>query len=468
MTQPDNKSQRKDRNWHKNFIDYMKVIVNHKNYADMPKKFKEDGGIKWVSPSDKERAKWWDKRVKKMGLKNRAEVARAIHPKKLKGLKPCQICGREMSIFYIYPNKNTLKKILGITSEVQFKHYKTDIYAIFNDIYGAIGDDVYSAFTEIFDIPNSVSKDKDSYLDFITKKRTSRLSPGVMSNAPDRLDGFHTYNACCRSEEDTGRHRSNLARYTQDRRAYENWAEGNWNLANRLMGEFNRYKKHVSCAYCGKVRKITADHIGPLSLGFTHRPKFAPLCKHCNSRKNNRLYYEDVQELIKDEKTGKKVVSWHSKYIWDLLKHKVKNRNNAIRLSSLMRRNLHHALIIFSMISEKGHDDFLKRFLNPKYSYFDYKFKDFNPIIGTRKIIKKSLDSTNKRKNAKRYIRISFESLHNYKQVKNRNTKIWKSGKVDFLLKGVFSYLEEKKYNKAESQLRKVFNQLAQEAVEKF
>ena len=32
-----------------------------------------------------------------------------------------------------------------------------------------------------------------------------RLSPGAMSNPPDRLDGFHTYNLCCRSKQDTGR-----------------------------------------------------------------------------------------------------------------------------------------------------------------------------------------------------------------------------------------------------------------------
>src|SRR3989344_1701512 len=59
-------------------------------------------------------------------------------------------------------------------------------------------------------------------LDCICPNKRNSLSAGAMSNAPDRLDGYHTYNLCCRSKQDTGRHKSNLARYGEDRRAYEN------------------------------------------------------------------------------------------------------------------------------------------------------------------------------------------------------------------------------------------------------
>ncbi len=95
--------------WHPNFIRYMDFIVHHSNYADLPHKFRGTGEILWVSPSDKIRAQWWDQKKKQMNCPNRAEVARKIYPKELNGLKPCQICGKELSIFYIYPNKNTLK-----------------------------------------------------------------------------------------------------------------------------------------------------------------------------------------------------------------------------------------------------------------------------------------------------------------------------------------------------------------------
>ena len=46
-----------------------------------------------------------------------------------------------------------------------------------------------------------------------------------------------------------------LTRYGQDRRVYENWADGDWKMADRLMSLFRK-------------NGISADHIGPISLGF--------------------------------------------------------------------------------------------------------------------------------------------------------------------------------------------------------
>jgi len=442
----------------------MKFIVAHKNYAEMPHKFKSDGQILWVSPSDKLRAAWWDKKIKELSCVNRAEVARKIHPKELKGFKPCQICGKELSIFYIYPNKNTLRKLNSITPEFQFSSFREDIEEILNTLVNSLGDKAIVEIRTIFNIPVNVQNDKESFVLFIKENRKTRLSPGAMSNPPDRLDGFHTYNACCRSSEDTGRHTSNLARYSQDRRVYENWAEGNWNLSNRLMGEFNRYDLEIKCPSCGKIRKMTADHIGPISLGFTHRPRFQPLCRACNSKKNNRMTYQDIQKLIEDEKNNEVVISWHSRYIWDRLKLKVKNKNDALTLSKLMRTNLHYILILFSKVSEAGHDKFLSKYLHPEYSFVDYKFLDFHPLNGPKKTIEKPLDSKNKEKNAKRYIRISFESLEEYKSVKNRKTKIWKSQKVDKLVEDLLTILSLRQYNEATSKLQDILRQLSIEA----
>ena len=139
--------------------------------------------------------------------------------------------------------------------------------------------------------------------DFYIPSEPSLLSPGAMSNAPDRLDGFHTYNRCCRSTADKGRSKSNLASYSTDRRAFEYWVDGNWVEANMAMGLF-RSDAEVQQIPCMNDDGQTyhplpcaADHIGPISLGFSHRPVFQPLCTPCNSAKNNRMYYSDVQKL---------------------------------------------------------------------------------------------------------------------------------------------------------------------------
>lgn len=456
-------SMRNKRAWHPNFIKYMKFIVNHPNYSDMPHKFKGNGDIWWVSPSDKERAAWWDKKISQLSCLNRAEVARNIHPKELKGMKPCQICGKELSIFYIYPNKNSLNVLNNLAPELSFSPFKENIREIVDSISDIQGSKGLESVKQVFDVPVDV-QGKESIIKFIEENRKTRLSPGAMSNPPDRLDGFHTYNACCRSLEDTGRHTSNLARYSQDRRVYENWAEGNWNLSNRLMGEFNRYDLEIKCPSCGKNKKMTADHIGPISLGFTHRPRFNPLCRECNSRKNNRMTLGDVKMLIEDERRGEQVISWHSSYIWERLKNKVKTQTDSLKLSKLMRANLHHILILFSKISENGYDKFLSKFLHPEYSFVDYKFVDFHPLTGPKEILEKPLDSKNKEKNAKRYVRVAFESLEEYKNIENRNTKIWNSTEIDKLVVELLNLLSKKKEKEATKKLIEVLKQLAVEA----
>jgi len=467
-----NKMARQKRKWHPEFKKYMKFIVKHPNYKGMPKPYKENGSIRWVVSGNSElglrRAKWWDKKVKEMGLPNRAEVARAIHPKELKGLKPCQICGKKLSIFYVYPNKNTLKRIENLTN-LKFSIYQEDINDIINKIFQDFKTKHIEIIKHIFDIPEEIGESKEELLEYIKKNCLSKLSPGVMSNPPDRFEGFHTYNACCRSKEDTGRHSSNLARYSQDRRAYENWAEGNWNLSNRLMGEFGKFKKSVICPKCGKKKKMSADHIGPISLGFTHRPKFNPLCKPCNSGKNNRITLEDVKILLSDEQKGEKITSWHSKYIWGSLKNKIKNEENALNLSKAMRLNLHNVLSLLSVIKDNGYIDFLKSLLKPEYSFFDYKFKNFNPLrLNEIKVIKIPLDSKNKRKNAERYIRISLDSLDNYKQKENRKVKDFDTRKIKKKIEKLLILLHQNKRKEAYEKLCKVIELLSDEAISKF
>lgn len=47
------------------------------------------------------------------------------------------------------------------------------------------------------------------------------------------------------------------------------------------------------CIYCGSQKNITLDHIIPLTRGGTHSiGNLQPLCKSCNSSKNNKLMIE--------------------------------------------------------------------------------------------------------------------------------------------------------------------------------
>lgn len=389
-------AKRTKRAWHKNFLKYMKFIVNHPNYVGMPDLYKTDGDIRWIASGKSEigqkRLKWWNNKRKELKIKKDgpwiSEVARAIHPT---GKKPCQICGKKMSLDYVYPNKR------------------------------------------------------------------GGFSPGAMSNAPDRLDGFHTYNLCCRSVQDTGRHKENLNRYGEDRRAYENWADGDWKAASWLMQKF---RKHG----------VSPDHIGPISLGFSHNPQFNPMTSAKNSAKNNRMTLEDVKTLIKLEKKKKNVISWHSKYIWDILKNKVKNNSDATKLSKIMRQNLHCVLILLAQISEAGYDKFLiSNFLHPEFAYFSISFKGFNPKDGTYKeMIKKPGKKKQYKNNAKRYIRISIESLKAYKNVKNRNTKTVKSKEIQSTLDKTLLLLKNKKYSQAKKSLHNVCKKLSKELAKEF
>jgi Alw26I/Eco31I/Esp3I family type II restriction endonuclease len=278
-----------------------------------------------------------------------------------------------------------------------------------------------------------------------------------MSNAPDRFEGYHTYNLCCRSTQDTGRHKENLNRYGEDRRAYENWADGDWKAASWLMKVFNKHK-------------VSPDHIGPISLGFSHNPKFNPLTPAKNSAKNNRMTLADVKMLISLEKKGANVVSWHSKYIWDLLKGRVKNNADALKLSKIMRQNMHQVLMILAEISKNGYDQFLvSNFLHPEYAYYSITFKDFNPKDGSYKeMTKVKGDKKQYENNAKRYIRISLESLEAYQKVENRNRQANKSKTIRDTLDNILILLKNKKHTEAKENLYKVCSELSNELAKDF
>lgn len=416
--------------YHPNYDKYVEMIVAHPNYKGLYYDRDKDGKVNWVvtgkSPKGQMRQAWWDETCRKLGVPIQkgcyAKVARMIHPT---GVHVCQCCGEERSIFYEYPTKNTAKllnRILGTTIDPENDEERAEC-TIKEIILGWCDSrQKLEALAKAFKLP--IPNNKEEFVETVYRElvnnESSRFSPGVMSNPPDRFNGFHSYALCCRTKFDNGRKRKNMLTYGQDRRAYEDWSDGDYNLANRLMGE---YKKQIpiECPKCGKIAKMTADHIGPISLGFCHSRHFTPLCKSCNSAKNNRFTKSDVDELIALENKGAQVVSWHSQYIWDIVKTQIDNDIDAKKASSIMAKCHQNILNILALIHKKTGKEFLMRYLHPEYSMMDYRFENFDLRHLDRMIvIANPLDSKNKRNNQERYVRIAFESLDDFLAKNNR------------------------------------------------
>lgn len=405
----------------KEFVEYQEFIASHPNYEGLPLTRNSDGSLRWVvsgkSDIGQQRIEWLDKKRKELGIQKdlgwRTEVCYAIHPLKE---KPCQICGRVMSLDYIYLNERIATKLNEkLNLPVAFSNC-SDINDVVREIIEHLGNKGYNVLAKIFKVPNSILNTVEEYTKYILSvgKQQKILGPGAMGNPPDRADGFHSYNRCCRGTSDKGRHKENLKRYGDDRRAYENWSDGNWKAANRLMKEFNKHG-------------VSADHIGPISLGFCHRPRFQPMTIQEQAIKNNRMSLDDVKLLISDEQKGDEVVSWHSKHIWDRLKLIINDDYEGKIASDYMRKNLHFILSSLAYLHINDCDEFLVNKIlskNLHYSFYDYSFDGFNSETGAYDFMySKELKGKNQENNVTRYIRVAFESLENYIDKKNRKIK---------------------------------------------
>ncbi|QCD35465.1 MULTISPECIES: restriction endonuclease [Bacteroidales] len=458
--------------YHPNYEKYVEFIVNHPNYAGLFYERDDNGRVKWVvagkSPKGQLRQSWWDNQCKIHNIPIQkgcyAKLARLIHPT---GIHICQCCGEGRSIFYEYPAKTTvgiLNKILGcnIDKDNDEERAQNTIREIIEQWCDSM--EKAKAIAAAFGL--RTPKDKDDLIELIysemVDKESSRFSPGVMCNPPDRFNGFHSYALCCRTKFDTGRHSENMMTYGQDRRAYEDWSDGDYNLANRLMGEF-RKQPPMACPVCGNTEKMSADHIGPISLGFCHSRNFAPMCSGCNSSKNNRFTKSDVDELIKIEESGEQVISWHSKAIWDAVKHTIKNDIDAKFASSVMAKCHQNVLNILSIIYKKTGTEFLMRYLHPEYSLVDYRYLLH---LENLKIISTPLDSKNKRKNQERYVRIAFDSLEEFSSKKNRKNYflIDEDSKE---LDPIIASIALREYDKADKLLRQLIQSVSNSILEK-
>lgn len=452
------------------FLQYEEEIVND----PVPDLRHDDGTIQWEAPSNRgsgvfqfshdKRYQWWINKASEVGINTSedkwiSKVAKKIHPTKL---HPCKVCGRIMDIRYCYLSANFMKRVKKLPfydEQVDMDEitHITDFIASFTDTYG---DKAYDALPELLkcsqvkSIP-TLPHDLSSWTDWINSeyipKEPSMLGPGAMSNAPDRLDGFHTYDRCCRPTADKGRSKENLASYSTDRRAFENWSDGNWIQANKLMGYINSNSelKKQQCANHSTgsfhPRPCSADHIGPISLGFSHRPEFQLLCKPCNSAKNNRMYYSDVQHLISVEEGGSTVTTWYAAPIWQRCKQKVYDKESALKLSRIMRDNRNIAMMLLADFVKHDEFLFLLTLLNLNYADYDYEIDPAtlnvnNQIVTVQFISKPStLRYVNIQKIRK--IRVAFSSLIDYANKENRNGFMYTNDKIEHLKQQAFSTL---------------------------
>lgn len=411
--------------WHNDFLKYMEYIVNHANYSGLPIKRKKDGSLAWIATAKsdigKARIAWCENKAKELGFPIEpgvyARVMREIHPTKW---KVCQTCGRKMSIYYHYPSANCIKAI-----KKRFGVEYTEIDHI-SDIWDDLLNKGFSNATiaEFFVgygglLGLDATSSKENVINAL--ERTCRidgktiLSPGAMSNFPDRYDGFHTYNRCCRSTQDKGRSKENLKSYTQDRRAYEYWSDGNIHAANQFMG---------SQFFEG----ISADHVGPISLGFVHDPHYLqPMSGSENSSKRDRLQKNDIENIIRiEQRTGIYPMSWFSKRIWEYIRenYKIYPEKVPTIYRDALKQNMSNFMFVLWNILENAKDGenfLITTLLQPNYHYFEnsYTFNERGDIISQD-------DRHYTERNAyemERYTRIAIEAVYDFNSKDNRNVR---------------------------------------------
>jgi Alw26I/Eco31I/Esp3I family type II restriction endonuclease len=470
----------KGENWALEFVKYMKAIVSHPVYSGMPDAVNEDGKIQWEAPSNRsggkyqfthqKRRQWWQNKAKELGIdittdKWISRTAKLIHPT---GEKPCKRCGLTLRLAYAYPKKTLIRRIInefGEDFEVSPLETLSEIAQKAIDLFGV---SCILSFQSILETSSINVPDFNSNVDLFLlwiedeyiPSEPSLLSPGVMANPPDRFDGFHSFNKCCRSKADKGRSIENLKTYNTDRRVFEFWSDGDWVAADRLMGLIRTVFRDETSADSGEGSP-TADHIGPLSLGFCHRPQFRLLSREANSSKNNRMTLNDVKDLLLAEEDGIQVVSWYSKPLWDLRKLSIVDEEKTLRLSKMLRDNQRNAMILLSRILDIKALTFLTYFLDLPFADYKIEFSNLrieNFITQYDNIIKEKRDTKYAIEQKSRRLRIGFEALRSYIEKENRHLQIIDETSLKNTVANVVLLLKEsaKVYEKLDKELETV------------
>lgn len=223
--------------------------------------------------------------------------------------------------------------------------------------------------------------------------------------------------------------------YTKDRRAYEYWSDGNIHAANQFMG---------SAFFDG----TSADHIGPISLGFVHDPRYLqPMLGGDNSSKRDRLQIVDIESIIETEqRTGIYPMSWQSKLIWEFIRENYAANPEKVptvyrdALKQNMANFMFILLTILETCPENGEDFLVAAFLEPNYKYFKYSYT-FN---AKGEIIAKTDRHYTDRNQYEtdRYKRIAIESVYDYSEKDNRHNKRNLTSSETAVLKSICDNIE--------------------------
>ena len=416
---------REKRVWHPEFMKYMRDIVNHPNYEGLPIAINKDGSYGWVATAKseigQERIRWCLEKADELGIPNQpgvyADVMLRIHPTKW---KVCQTCGNKMSLYYHYPNAKFLNGFnKTFRSSFTVCDHIEDIWdTLLNQGVPKVRLAAYLIDKGGLSLnPQTATKEAViTALEYACRKGGKAcLGPGAMSNFPDRYDGFHTYNRCCRGTQDKGRSAENMGSYNKDRRAYEYWSDGNIHAANQFMG---------SSFFDG----TSADHIGPISLGFVHDPRYLqPMPGGDNSAKRDRLQYIDIVHAIKvEQRTGVYAMSWYSKLIWEFIKSNFEKNRSKIEgeYRDALKQNITNYMFVLWYILEKcpknGCGFLIEALLKPNFEYFQYSY-EFNSLGEI--ISKQPRHFTERNANEmERYCRIAIDAVYDYNEKENRNS----------------------------------------------
>lgn len=413
------------------YVDYINMIADSPCYKGLPHIREANGKINWQCSSGKTtsfykyfpaRFDWWVQKADELGILGTGNsddrltvAARMIHPTKK---KVCLICGQERYVGYMYMNANFANQWNKLVGESIFQK-SMPVYEAVELLISKLGIEL-TREQILLDFPEKIADmdlfDLGSYENFFSSTqhiRSTKLSPGYMGDCPHRLDGIHDYCTFCRKRNDPGRSDENMRTYNHDRRAFMWWTEGDWKFADALYNSASE----GTCVNCGKkVKKISPDHVGPLSCGFKQNGFFEPLCDKCNSSKNRRFTYDNVLSLIDYEnKNHESVASWQVQSLWDSTKDKMQDDATVKTLSNYMRAMQDYYLRILTYIAKLGHYEFLTSFLHPEYANFTIEFEGLDSSqLSYTAYTKIPCSSNGSRSLAARTVRIAFEELFEY------------------------------------------------------
>jgi Alw26I/Eco31I/Esp3I family type II restriction endonuclease len=413
---------------HPRYLEYQWSIVKHPSYRGMPAAV-VNGKVNWQVSSGKstsfyrsyqERLRWWVNQADTLGVPGTGKqddrltiAARMIHPT---GIRPCLVCGTDRDVGYYYVNR-TLAKRLSILPGGLENSYGMGIGGILPSLERQLGRrELVALLHRLF--PERVHF-LDQYGPTEEAFRRSRhihssfLTPGFMGDPPHRLDGLHDYCFECRQTKDPGRSKLNLAKYFRDRRAFEYWDEGDWFTADTLYASAGP----GTCAVCrSPLKRVSPDHVGPLSCGFKQIPLFVPTCRTHNSTKNRRMSLADVRALIDWEaRYSDSSASFQVRPYWDAWKGRVTSDDQAEDLSNCLRAIEDVYLHVLGDLLARGRARFLATLLSPQFAYFDVTFEGLDTSnFHFSKIRRVPVRSAQRSHLAARLVRVSFDSLLSY------------------------------------------------------